>query len=139
MAEEMKDYGITFSNEPGIRELQFKKKLNTEKLLKTTMAGKFSPYVNIIRDSGRLLDYVITPNAQRIVEQMGRDYRNGFHSFTIIGSYGTGKSSFLMALERSIKGESLLDIDLGFRAKKVFTASTWQSPGLFEGAKNNQS
>lgn len=83
------------------------------------MAGKFSPSVNIIRDSGRQLDYVITPNAERIASEMGRDYRNGFRSFTIIGSYGTGKSSFLMALERSIKGESLLGIDLGFRPKKV--------------------
>jgi hypothetical protein len=83
------------------------------------MAGKFSPSVNIIRDSGRRLDYVITPNAEHIAREMGRDYRNGFRSFTVIGSYGTGKSSFLMALERSIKGESLLGIDLGFRPKKV--------------------
>ncbi len=33
IAEEMKDQGITFSNEAGIRELQFKKKLNPEKIL----------------------------------------------------------------------------------------------------------
>ncbi len=83
------------------------------------MAGKFSPSVNIIRDTGRQLDYVITPNAEQIAGQMGRDYRNGLRSFTIIGSYGTGKSSFLMALERSIKGENLLGIDLGFRPKKL--------------------
>jgi hypothetical protein len=30
---DMKDYGITFSNEAGIRELQFKKRLNPEKIL----------------------------------------------------------------------------------------------------------
>ncbi len=30
---DLKDYGITFSNEAGIRELQFKKRLNPEKIL----------------------------------------------------------------------------------------------------------
>ena len=31
------------------------------------------------------------------------DFRSGIHSFTIIGSYGTGKSSFLLALEADLK------------------------------------
>ena len=31
------------------------------------------------------------------------DFKSGIHSFTIIGSYGTGKSSFLLALESDLK------------------------------------
>ncbi|MCT1530203.1 hypothetical protein M3B46_04315 [Sphingobacterium daejeonense] len=33
------------------------------------------------------------------------DFKKGIRSFNIIGTYGTGKSSFLLALEQSIKGK----------------------------------
>lgn len=84
-----------------------------------TMGNKFTPSVNILRDSGRSFDYVLTPNAERITSDIGNAYRKGIHSFSVIGSYGTGKSSYLMALDRTLQGESLLALDLGFKPKKI--------------------
>lgn len=46
--------------------------------------------------------YIVTPNAQRAVRDIIDGFRLGIHSFTIIGSYGTGKSSFLLALENDL-------------------------------------
>jgi len=65
---------------------------------------KFSPSVNIIRDSEKNLKYTPTPNAQKIAKQIFSDFNHGIHSFTLIGSYGTGKSSFLWAFEQTLKG-----------------------------------
>ena len=85
------------------------------------MVNKFTPSVNIIRDAEKSLRYISTPNAERVVQEIGNDYRSGIHSFTIIGSYGTGKSSFLMALERSLSGEKIFNVDLGFKVKSLAT------------------
>ena len=49
--------------------------------------------------------YIVTPNAQRSIYNIVNDFHAGIHSFTIIGSYGTGKSSFLLALESDLKGK----------------------------------
>jgi hypothetical protein len=68
------------------------------------MKAEFSTSVNIIRDSGKKLKYIPTPNAQQIVGQLVNDFKKGLRSFNIIGNYGTGKSSFLMALEQSLIG-----------------------------------
>ena len=68
------------------------------------MASKFTTSVNIIRDADRELNYIPTPNATKVVHQICNDYKKGVHSFNIIGSYGTGKSSFLWAFEQSLKG-----------------------------------
>lgn len=64
---------------------------------------KYSPSVNIIRDSEKELHYLVTPNAERVAQQIANDFKKGFHSFNLIGSYGTGKSSFLWALEQSLR------------------------------------
>ena len=85
------------------------------------MQNKFSPSVNILRDTGRSLDYVLTPNAERITADISDSYRKGVHSFTIIGSYGTGKSSYLMALDRTLQGEQIIALDLGIKPKQVET------------------
>jgi hypothetical protein len=85
------------------------------------MQNKFTPSVNILRDAGRSLEYVLTPNAERVTADIGSAYKKGIHSFTIIGSYGTGKSSFLMALDRTLQGESVIDLDLGIKPKKIET------------------
>lgn len=45
------------------------------------------------------VQYVVTPNGQRAAQSIIDDFHSGIHSFTIIGTYGTGKSSFLLALE----------------------------------------
>ena len=47
--------------------------------------------------------YIVTPNARQSIATIVNDYQTGIHSFTIIGSYGTGKSSFLIALESDMK------------------------------------
>ncbi len=69
------------------------------------MAARFSPSINIIRDAEKAFNYIPTPNSQRIVQQIVNDYKIGIHSFNLIGSYGTGKSSFLLAFEKSLRGE----------------------------------
>lgn len=55
--------------------------------------------------------YIVTPNARRVLSDIVGCVQNGQHSFSIIGTYGTGKSSFIMALEDGIAESSrnLLD------------------------------
>lgn len=66
------------------------------------MANNFTTSVNILRDAGRDFNYIPTPNAKQVVSQIVNDFKKGIRSFNIIGNYGTGKSSFLVALEQSI-------------------------------------
>jgi ribosomal protein S15P/S13E len=68
------------------------------------MANKFTTSVNIIRDSQRNISYIPTPNAKQVVSQIVNDFKKGIRSFNIVGTYGTGKSSFLLALEQSVYG-----------------------------------
>jgi hypothetical protein len=68
------------------------------------MGSEFTTSVNIIRDSDRELSYFPTANARQVASQLVNDFHKGNRSFNIIGSYGTGKSSFLMALENSVCG-----------------------------------
>jgi len=72
------------------------------------MNGKFTPSINIIRDSHKQLEYISTPNSETVLKQMDENYSAGIHSFNIIGSYGTGKSSFLWALEKQLTGKGNL-------------------------------
>lgn len=66
---------------------------------------KFSPSINLIRDTNQAIQYVPTANAHRIYGQLLADYAVGIHAFSVIGSYGTGKSAFLLALEKSLSGQ----------------------------------
>ncbi|MGE0077639.1 MAG: hypothetical protein AB7S48_07255 [Bacteroidales bacterium] len=66
------------------------------------MQTKYTTSTNIIRDITRELNYIPTPNSISVVNQIANDFKKGIRSFNIIGSYGTGKSSFLWALEQSI-------------------------------------
>ena len=68
------------------------------------MPTKFTTSTNIIRDSAREINYIPTPNANRVVNQIANDFKKGIRSFNIIGSYGTGKSSFLWAMQQSLQG-----------------------------------
>ncbi|MFY9158302.1 hypothetical protein [Aquirufa ecclesiirivi] len=68
------------------------------------MANSFTTSVNIIRDADRLVNYIPTPNARQVVGQIVNDFKRGIRSFNVVGTYGTGKSSFLLALEQSING-----------------------------------
>ncbi len=66
---------------------------------------RYSTSVNIVRDADRELTYHPTPNARRVVGQIGADFEKGLRSFNIIGTYGTGKSSLLWAFEKSALGK----------------------------------
>ena len=62
----------------------------------------FSLSANIESGFSDNFQYLATPNAQRTVNQIVKDFQIGIHSFTIIGTYGTGKSSFLLAFESDL-------------------------------------
>jgi len=66
------------------------------------MNSSFNLSANI--ENGFLMgnQYVVTPNGRKAVQNILKDFHSGIHSFTIIGSYGTGKSSFLLALEADL-------------------------------------
>ena len=70
-----------------------------------TIQTKFTTSVNIIRDSAREINYIPTPNSYRVCNQIENDFKKGIRSFNIIGSYGTGKSSFLWAMQQSLQGK----------------------------------
>ena len=63
---------------------------------------KYQTSINIIRDQNKLVDYLPSNNTTRISDFILKEFSKGIHSFNIIGSYGTGKSSFLWAFNRSI-------------------------------------
>ncbi|MCP4368639.1 MAG: hypothetical protein GY797_11095 [Deltaproteobacteria bacterium] len=66
------------------------------------MTANFSPSINILRDADKPFDYIPTPNNKRVFQQIVNDYRIGIHAFNIIGSFGTGKSAFLLALQQNL-------------------------------------
>lgn len=63
---------------------------------------QFTTSTNIERDVVNDIHYITTPNALEVFERIIQGYQSGYHSFNIIGSYGTGKSSFLWALEKNL-------------------------------------
>lgn len=77
------------------------------------MARTFSLSANIENGFAEGMKYLVTPNAKNAIHNIVNDFNSGIHSFTIIGSYGTGKSSFLLALEADLnetgKKKYLLD------------------------------
>ena len=64
---------------------------------------QFSLSANIEEGFSKGTQYIVTPNARQVAEGIANGFKAGIHSYTIIGSYGTGKSSFLLALERDLK------------------------------------
>lgn len=68
------------------------------------MSSRFNTSVNIIRDTDRDFHYIPTPNANQVVGQIVNDFKKGIRSFNLVGTYGTGKSSFLLAFEQSLIG-----------------------------------
>lgn len=82
-----------------------------------TQEYNFSPSVNIIRDRGRDINYVRTINGQQAFEQIVRASNAGGRAFTIIGAYGTGKSTFLWALAKAVEGNDKLFDDFDYFLK----------------------
>ncbi|RZL98300.1 MAG: hypothetical protein EOO88_60785, partial [Pedobacter sp.] len=66
------------------------------------MRTNYNPSVNIVRDAQRKVNYITTDNARRSAFQIVNDIKKGLRSFLLIGSYGTGKSSFLWAFQQSL-------------------------------------
>ncbi len=83
---------------------------------------EFSPSVNIIRDLDKSLNYIVTPNSTQIAKSIANHFESTGHCFNIIGSYGTGKSSFIWALEQSLNKKSsyFYSNDLVFNESKQF-------------------
>ena len=70
---------------------------------------KYTPSINIEYGFDTPLNYIVTPNAEAVTGNIISSFHSGIHSFSIIGTYGTGKSSFLLALEHDLlKGTSYL-------------------------------
>lgn len=83
------------------------------------MEVKYTPSVNIIRDSEKSAHgYIPTNNSKRIVGEIEKGFQVGIRAFTLIGSYGTGKSSFLIALKNSIQNKGPFDVEFK-NSKKV--------------------
>jgi hypothetical protein len=70
------------------------------------MNNDFNLSANIENGFPMRSQYVVTPNGRRAIQSIIKDFHSGIHSFTIIGSYGTGKSSFLLALESDLDGKN---------------------------------
>lgn len=66
---------------------------------------KYNASVNIEIGVGDDFGYIVTPNAERVLGDLVSNLNLGVHSFSIIGTYGTGKSSFLLALEKGLCGK----------------------------------
>ena len=63
---------------------------------------KFSLSTNIKTVQYNDFHYIPTSNARRVLGALLADYNSGIHCFNLVGTYGTGKSSFLAALERDL-------------------------------------
>lgn len=88
------------------------------------MNSSFSLSANI--ENGFLMgnQYVVTPNGRKAVQSIIKDFHSGIHSFTIIGSYGTGKSSFLLALEA--------DLDTKNKQKRLLNPENLSAASAYE-------
>ena len=69
----------------------------------------YIPSVNIEMNTASDFRYIVTENAKLVAGNIANSYNSGHHSFSIIGTYGTGKSSFVLALEEDLtKGNNAL-------------------------------
>lgn len=83
---------------------------------------KYTTSININYQDIKNFNYIPTPNARNVVGTIVNGFNSGIHSFNIIGSYGTGKSSFIIGLEKNLTlNESTLIQNTGqFNGYKAF-------------------
>ena len=62
----------------------------------------YIPSVNIEQGLSDDFQYVVTSNSQTVWGSIISSFNDGLHSFSIVGNYGTGKSSFIAALQRDL-------------------------------------
>ena len=88
------------------------------------MAG-FKISTNIERDANVNLDYILTKNADDVFERIIYNYGRGQHAFSVIGSYGTGKSTFLWAFQKHLEGKRKFSksVSSEFKGTKSFQFS----------------
>ena len=67
---------------------------------------KYTPSINIAQTVFNPQSYIVTQNAKGVVGNIVDSFNAGVHSFNIIGSYGTGKSNFILALQDSLENKS---------------------------------
>ena len=67
---------------------------------------KYTPSINIENSEFNKDSYIVTNNALQVIGRIVNSFHAGIHSFNIIGSYGTGKSNFILALEDSLANNS---------------------------------
>lgn len=68
----------------------------------STTKIKHSPSINIIRDKDYSFEYVQTPNSSLVFNNLLQSTLKGSKSHLLIGAYGTGKSSFLLAAKQTL-------------------------------------
>lgn len=66
----------------------------------------YIPSVNIEFNTTSDFQYIITENSRMVASNIVNGFNSGHHSFSIIGTYGTGKSSFILALEDDLVNDS---------------------------------
>ena len=71
------------------------------------MVKHFSPSQNILLNNFEVADYIITPNTQEVFEELINNYASGIRAINLIGAYGTGKSTFLNALNYHLNDNKL--------------------------------
>lgn len=59
---------------------------------------KYTPSINIAQTTFDSNSYIVTQNAIKVIGNIVNSFNAGVHSFNIIGSYGTGKSNFILLL-----------------------------------------
>ena len=62
----------------------------------------YIPSINIESNFSDDFNYIVTENSKSVLGNIVNNFNAGNHSFTIIGTYGTGKSSFILALEKGL-------------------------------------
>src|SRR5690606_41606436 len=77
------------------------------KYLRSIMNYTNNISTNILRDQSVKIDYIATPNAKEIFDRMFLHNYGANKSFNLIGNYGTGKSTFLWALEKNLRKEKV--------------------------------
>ena len=65
----------------------------------------FSPSINILRDKNNEQKYIPTRNSEKAFQKITSAFSHGTKSFNLIGAYGSGKSAFILALERVINNK----------------------------------
>jgi hypothetical protein len=63
---------------------------------------KYSPSINIIRDRDFEFNYIVTSNTVSVLDQLFNDVLTGVKAHIIVGAYGIGKSSFLLAMQQTL-------------------------------------